>query len=90
MRGSREAEIPVGEVDIDSAIAIVDIIGPVEQIEELEPELEIDAFRNFRVFVEVDVGLDEIRPAETHGLLVAFLAKSGHCEIALGNGTRQP
>ena len=58
------AKISIWEIHIDAAIAKVNIVCPVEDIEELKPELKNDSFRKMRVFVKVDIGLIEVRSAE--------------------------
>ena len=65
MRSRGCAKVCIWKIRVD-----VGVVGPVEQIEEFEPELEINPFRNLRVFVEVDVGLNEVRLPELHRFLV--------------------
>ena len=61
------------------------VVCPVEEIEDFKPELEIDPFRNLRVFVEIDVGLDEVWPPELHRLLIpAAVPKAGTAKSLLG------
>ena len=86
----RHAKISIWEIHIDAAIAKVNIVCPVEDIEKLKPELENDSFRKMRVFVKVDIGLIEVRSAEPLRLPISFQAKSWGGEIALGNSSREP
>src|SRR5271165_697124 len=81
----RLAEISVRKIRIN-----VSVVCPVEDIEHFKPELEIDAFRNMRVFVEVDIGFVEVRPAECVGLLIPLQTKSWNGKVALGNSSREP
>jgi len=86
----RHAKISIWEIHIDAAIAKVNIVCPVEDIEKLKPELENDSFRKMRVFVKVDIRLVEVGPAEPLRLLVASLAKGWNGEVALGNRSPEP
>jgi hypothetical protein len=63
----RLAKVSVREIEDNASIAIV---CPVEDIEDVNPELESDSFRNMCVFVEVDIRLVKIRPAERLRLLI--------------------
>ena len=81
MRCRRNAEISVREVGVD-----VGKVRPVEQIEEFKPELEVDPFGNGCVFVEVDVGFEEVRSTELHRLLIpAARTERRDCEIGFGD-----
>src|SRR3954453_16574892 len=85
MRCRGGAKRAIREVDVH-----ICIVGPVEEVEELEPELEVHALRDVRIFVEIDVRLKEVRSAELHGFLVSPLPKSWNGEVALGNCSGKP
>jgi len=79
----RESKIPIREVVVD-----VGVVSPVEEIEDLKPELKINSLRKVRVFVEVDVSLVEVWPVEAIGLLVSVSgAERGYGEIGLRNSS---
>src|ERR1700683_2802502 len=93
------AEIAIREIHVDSAVGDVckareiHIVWPVEEIEDFKPDLEIDPFRNVRVLVEVDIGLDKVRPAELHSLLIPIrtaVRESGNGKVGLRNASREP
>src|SRR5579864_9046581 len=94
MRCGCLAEVSVREVHVDapavSAVSVPRIVCPVEEVENLKPELEIYSLRDAVVFVEVDVGLDKVWSAELHSLLISVLTKRGDGEIALGNRSTEP
>src|SRR3974390_1100377 len=85
MRAGRSSEAPIREVRIH-----VGVVGAVEQIKEFEPDLEVYAFRDCSVFVDVGIRLKEIRSTELHGFFVSFLSKSGDSEVGLRDGSCQP
>src|SRR6266700_4108562 len=67
MRSGGGAEASVRNVHVD-----VGVVRPVEQVEELKPELEVDAFGEMKILVDVGIRLKEIRLPELHRLLVAL------------------
>src|ERR1700677_1191689 len=96
MRRCRLAEISIRQIHVDAAGIDIRIAGevyivcPVEEIENLKPELEIDSFRNTRVFIDVDVRLNEIGPAEQIGFLITLRSESGDGEVGRGNCPCKP
>lgn len=86
MRGRGEAEVTIREVDVR-----IGIIRAIEEVEHFESELEVDSFRDGRVFVEIDVCLKEVRPAELVRLLIAALPEGWDGKISLGDrSARKP
>jgi hypothetical protein len=81
------AEIGIREVHVDRG---VNVIGAVENVEKLKPELENNRFCNVGVLVEVDVGLEKVGSPELGLLLIALLPEAGNGEVALGDGSREP
>jgi hypothetical protein len=79
VRTVRSTEVPVGNVVID-----VGIVCPVENIEEFKSELEIYAFRNRSVFVEVSIRLKEVRPTELHCFSLPSCPKVGTAKSVFG------
>ena len=63
----RSAEVSIQQMGVD-----VRKVCPVEEVENLKPELEIHPFGNPRVFVEVDVGFRKVWLAELAWLLIAL------------------
>src|SRR5450432_445517 len=59
VRSGCPAEVAIREIGID-----VCVVCPVEQVEDLKPELESHSFGNVRVLVEVDAGLVKIGTTE--------------------------
>src|SRR5450755_3389041 len=90
MRCRRLTEISIREIHVEAGRAVPRIVCPVEEIEKLEPELKIDPFRNSVVLVEVNVGLDKVRPTELHRPLISVLTKSRNRKVALRNCPREP
>src|SRR3954454_8254415 len=85
MRSGGSAEASVRNVGVH-----VGVVGPVEQVEELKPELEVDAFGDTKILVDVGIGLKEIRSPELHGLFVTPAAECGSGEVALGDCSLEP
>src|ERR1019366_2836813 len=85
MRSSRSTEAPIGNVRID-----ICIVSPVEDVEQFKPELEVDAFRDRCVFVEVCIRLKEVRSTELHGFFVTFRSEGRGSEVCLWNRPSQP
>ena len=56
-------------------------VRPVEEIEDLKPELEVNPFGNTGVFVEVDVRFGKVRSAELARLFIALRTESGSGEL---------
>src|ERR1035437_8023664 len=83
MRSSRSTEAPIGNVHID-----ICIVSPVEDVEQFKPELEVDAFRDRCVFVEVCIRLKEVRSTELHGFFVTFRSEGRGSEVCLWNRPR--
>ena len=75
------------EVSIRSVHVDVRVVSPVENVEKFKPDLEVDAFSDGCVLVEIRVRLEEIRAAELHRLLVTPLAKRRNGEIRYRYGT---
>ena len=90
----RVLEVSVGEIYINaavvSAVSVPGVVCPVEEVEDLKPELEVDPFRDEGVLVNVDIGLNKVRSAELLWLFVPFLTESGNGEVALRDCTREP
>src|SRR5580700_7165829 len=93
------AEIAIREIRVDTTQEVVckareiHIVWPVEEIENLKPDLENDPFRNVRVFVEVDISFDKVRPTELHRLLIPIrtaVRESGNGKVGLRNASREP
>ena len=87
VRSKRRAEATVWEVQV---YAVVREIRPVEEVEQFKPELEVHAFRDGRVLVEIDIRLKEVRATELHWLLVPSGPKGWDRKIALWDRSRQP
>ena len=65
MRSRGSAKVSIWKIRVD-----VGVVGPIEQVEEFEPELKINPFRNLRIFVEIDVSLNEVWLPELHRFLI--------------------
>src|SRR3954447_10392688 len=85
MRSGGSAEASVRNVGVH-----VGVVRPVEQVEQLKPELEVDAFGDVKILVDVSVRLKEIRSPELHHFLVPTAAKCGCGEVVLGNCSLEP
>lgn len=72
------------------AVWVVEIdvqqIGPIENIEELKPEFEIDSLGNAGLLVKVDIGLGKVRCAEPANLFISLCPERRNREVARGNG----
>src|SRR5215469_9709653 len=65
-------------------------VHPVEDVEELKAQLKVNPFGQVSNFVEVDVGLGEVRLPELIGLLISFPTQSrGGCELTGGENSVQ-
>jgi hypothetical protein len=81
MRSRGCTKVSIWKIRVD-----IGVVSPIEQIEEFEPELEINPFRNLRIFVEIDVSLNEVRLPELHRFLIpAAGTERGNTEVALRN-----
>jgi len=80
--GRRQTKTPVCQVGIKARQ-----VYAVEDVEELEPQLEINPLGETCVFIEVQVRLDKVRRAELVGALIAFRAKCRLRELASSKGT---
>jgi hypothetical protein len=85
VRSRGEAEVAIREVDVR-----VGIIRAIEEVEHFESELEVDAFRDGCVFIEINIRLKEVRAPELHRLLIPPLPEGGNGEVALGDRSCQP
>lgn len=85
VRSRGKTEVTIREVDVRDGI-----IRAIEEVEDLEPKLEIDPFRDGRVFIEVDIRLKEVRAPELIRLLIALLPKGGYREVALRDRSGKP
>src|SRR5206468_462661 len=79
------AKTSVGQVGV-----WVCIVSAVEEIEQFEPNLEADAFCDRKIFVDVGVCLEEVRPSELHRLFIAFLPETRNSEVGLWHRANQP
>ena len=74
--GRRSAKCTVRQVNVKRSE-----IDPVEKIEELKAELEVESFRNVRRLVNVNVGFKEIGRAEGIRFLISLCAEGGLREL---------
>ena len=85
MRCRGRPEVSIGEIDV-----WICVVCAVEEIEYFEPELEVDAFRDRRVFIEVDVRLKKVWLAEQVRFFIAALSECRNGEVTLRDRSRQP